>query len=277
MVTLVGTLLAALAEARTATIAVDTTHIKATFDPASLTAVCIDACALKLGLNFSDPRLVKLTSNLGPGVLRLGGTDQNTWFYDLNETRSNCSACGPWAAGCFLARPYWEEILEFGAKTGRRVLFGLNAGGKDPTDDAAAAVANASALVAYTKTLPDRLRGALLGWTFGNELVPKKTSDGPALAAAMRDRIARVRDASGELGGVLVAPDVGLGPRALWTEPAALRSDEKIARSLAYLEEFSDACGDVLDAISFHTYDFRAAELGAVWNSTTGLGGPDQT
>ena len=54
MVTLVATivLLAALADARTATIAVDTTHIKATFDPASLTAVCIDACALKLGLNF---------------------------------------------------------------------------------------------------------------------------------------------------------------------------------------------------------------------------------
>ena len=258
----------AASSAATVEVVVDPSTPLATFSPSSLTAVCIDACALKQGLDLSDPRLVALTRNLGSGVLRLGGTDQNTWFYNLSErspyAKKNCS-CGGWERGCGMTATQWEGMLEFGAATGRRVLFGLAAGSKDPENDDGTAVANASALVAYTKALPERLRSALEGWTFGNELVPKEGENKSALALAMRSRIEALKGNAGDdLGGVLVAPDVGIGPRALWIEPSDVFSDEKIRRSLAYLKVFAEQVGDLLDAISWHTYDFRAEELGVV-------------
>jgi len=50
-------------------------------DPSGLTGVTIDVCMLKLGLNFSNPRLLALTRHLGGGgsLLRIGGSDQNNF------------------------------------------------------------------------------------------------------------------------------------------------------------------------------------------------------
>ena len=122
------------------------------------------------------------------------------------------SDCGDWG---LLTGPYWTSILAFGERTGRKILFGLNAGSKDPTDDAAAAVANATALI--VKTLET---GADVIWSFGNELNPKTLDESEALALAMKDRLGRVRAGVSEtIGrpwtGNVVAPDLGLGPRTL--------------------------------------------------------------
>ena len=56
-------------------VAVDTAAPRP-FSPENLTAVAVDTCALKQGLDFSDPTLIKYVKKLGPGVLRIGGTDQ---------------------------------------------------------------------------------------------------------------------------------------------------------------------------------------------------------
>lgn len=46
-------------------------------------------------------------------------------------------------------------------------------------------------------------------------------------------------------------------------EPAQLFNESKVADALSYLQTFSDVAGDDLAAVTWHTYDFRAGELGA--------------
>lgn len=83
-----------LSSSSVAAVSVDTMSPGTAFSVTNLTAVDIDICALKLGLNFSSEAFVKLTSALGAGVLRVGGTDQNGWSYDTSDRR-------PFAEGCF--------------------------------------------------------------------------------------------------------------------------------------------------------------------------------
>jgi hypothetical protein len=40
---------------------------------------------LKQGLKFTDPLLVQLAANLAPSLLRIGGTDQNSYYYNMSE------------------------------------------------------------------------------------------------------------------------------------------------------------------------------------------------
>jgi hypothetical protein len=63
---------------------IDTTRLLVELsNPERLTSVDIDACALKLGLDLTDERLLRLTRALAPGILRVGGTDQNNLQYDM--------------------------------------------------------------------------------------------------------------------------------------------------------------------------------------------------
>lgn len=60
---------------------------------------------------------------------------------------------------------------------------------------------------------------------------------------------------------LLVGPDVGIGPRK-GTVPANVTADTGIAALLSWLDTFTSVCGHVLDAVTWHTYDFRSTELG---------------
>ena len=91
------------------TVNIDANYNGRPFDPNALTGVAIDVCALKLGLNFSDPILTALTSHIGgsgggstegggggggggTSILRVGGSDQNNLFYDLESSSSSSSS-----------------------------------------------------------------------------------------------------------------------------------------------------------------------------------------
>ena len=75
----------ATAAADSVDVTVDPTRILAR-TTAALTSVTIDTCALKQQLDFGDPLLRALTAHLAPAVLRIGGTDQNSFSYDVSDT-----------------------------------------------------------------------------------------------------------------------------------------------------------------------------------------------
>lgn len=213
-----------------------------------LTSVTIDICALKEGLNFDDPLLIALSSHLAPTVLRIGGTDQNNFGYDMSSARP-MAACECHKA-CTMTAPYWKGVNQFLEATGLSLLFGLS-----PMD-----ADNANSLIYHSAHQGYK---NILGYAWGNE----QTGDA-AFAAQYKADITKVRaalfKASNESGlprPLLIGADTGIGPRKN-TVPANMSSDVSIAQHLAWVDLFTTACGGLLDAVSWHTYDYRSTELG---------------
>ena len=223
-------------------------------DPVLLTGVTIDVCALKQGLNFSSSALFQtLTSHLAPTVLRIGGTDQNNYQYDMNSTEP-CIVCdcgGP----CKMTRAYWDSVREFVASTGLKLIFGLS-----PTS-----VDNAKQLIEYTAQDTHFAKyDRMLAWSWGNEHIgDQRYVDAVAKNLSVLKRLLlETYNNSGSVSGqrpLLVAPDTGLGPRQ-GTLPVNISNDSYINGHLQFLELFSRACGDSLDALTWHTYDYRTSQ-----------------
>ena len=73
-----------------------------------------------LNANFQDPHLIDLASALAPSFWRIGGSQADTIVYDPFDTTAKCkpNRC--------LTMERWDEILDFAAKIGARIVFGLN-------------------------------------------------------------------------------------------------------------------------------------------------------
>eukprot|EP00937_MAST-01D_sp_MAST-1D-sp2_P008214 g8214.t1 len=233
---------------------------------AALTSFTVDVCALKQGLNFSDPLLVALARNLAPAVLRIGGTDQNSFAYDMSD-HAPMAPCACGHKTCTMTADYWAAIARFINSTGLQLLFGLNPASAD----------NAASLVYHTA---HQNYTGILGYSFGNE----QTGDA-SLAKQYRAKLQRVRAAiaqaypparalppavPGARGcphaaarPLLVGADTGVGPRK-GTTPATMGSDSNINEHLAYIEAFAKECGGELDALTWHEYDYRAQEVGTL-------------
>ena len=132
-----------------------------------LFSVTIDTCALKQALDFGDPLLIALSAHLGPAILRIGGSDQNHFAYDMesNLPMKPC-ACGHTKYTCTMTAPYYQSINAFANRTNLSILFGLSP----------ASVSNASALIRHTA----RNNLSCFAYSWGNE----QTGD---------DHLARVR------------------------------------------------------------------------------------
>jgi hypothetical protein len=223
-------------------------------DPALLTSVTIDICALKDGLNFSSSPLFRnLTAHLAPAVLRIGGSDQNNYLFDADsDAPCNVCDCG---RPCSMTRSYWDSVREFVTATGLRVIYGLS-----PLN-----LSNAQQLVAYTAT--DEVfaaAGGLYAYSYGNELTGDAThiSDTARNLTLLRAFLVAAYNHTNSTHvaarPLLVAPDTGLGPRS-GTVPANVSEDSGINNHLMYLDSFLQSCAASLDAVTWHTYDFRTS------------------
>ncbi len=235
----------------------------------ALTSVSIDVCALKQGLDLADPALVAFARALAPGVVRIGGTDGNDLLYDMNSTRPmDTCACG---TNCTLTAPAWRSVLDFAARTGLSLLFGLN-----PNADS---LRGAVDLIEHTATLDvDGLHP--LGYAYGNEgggdattaraYLDRLTTVRAAIDRAYAGRrISRATSISRAISGVegrpshtplLVGPDAAVGPRNE-SSPSDLAHDGKIRANLKWLRTFVSTCHAVLDGVTWHTYDLRPREV----------------
>lgn len=176
-------------------------------DPIWLTAVTIDVCSLKTALDFTDPTFISLTANIAgaahqtraasassvgagsgggagdaaaksvattkPSILRIGGTDQNSFDYNMDNTRpmTPCECGSP----CTMTARYWDQINAFARDAGIKLIFGLNP----------SSASNAIELIQYTAR---RNYTTVFAYSYGNEQV-----GGGALAEKLFSDMTKVR------------------------------------------------------------------------------------
>jgi len=110
-----------------------------------------------IGANRIDPadlshaQLIRYAKALGPSILRVGGTEADTVWYDIDHSRKKPNGCR-----LTLTKKRWEEILTFAEAIDARILFTLNA----------AKHVHTASLIQYTRNRTDRIAA----WEFGNEV-----------------------------------------------------------------------------------------------------------
>ena len=248
----------------TTKVTVNTATPRATTDVHKLTSVAIDTCALKEGLDFSSPLLRALTSHLAPTLLRIGGTDQNTYVYDMGNAGGyeECT-CGhhPSHGVCKLSAGYWDSVLDYVNSTDVQLLFGL-----DPNEHYTKNATNGISLIEYTAK--GKFSESVYAYSWGNE----QTGDA-TLANDYLDKMTLVRAAlnaaypDAKSRPLLVGADTGVGPLGSSkdppTSPVDPWKDPTVAEHLAWIKLFYSTCKGVIDALTWHTYDYRSQELGA--------------
>ena len=227
----------------------------------SLTSVTMDVCLAKHNFPFNDPDLLALTSHLGGGssILRIGGSDQNDFYYAMNDstrvepfsaaTGGSCcphvGSCAGCASDCTMPASYWKGIVAFAKGSRHKLVFGLV-----PDLD------QAKALIAHSarEALP------VFGYTFGNEQASKAIADGyPVLRRAIATAFPSAPKPK------LAGPDLYAQMNYKYTLDEALAgNDTTVIEHLAQMEAFGEAAGTSLDAFSWHTYDYETPMLGMV-------------
>eukprot|EP00040_Diaphanoeca_grandis_P020457 m.108825 g.108825 ORF g.108825 m.108825 type:complete len:514 (+) comp27907_c0_seq1:41-1582(+) len=215
----------------------------------TLTSVTIDVCALKEGLDFNNSKLVTMTSHLAPGVIRIGGSDQNSFSYNMSSNKKMDCVCGK---NCVMTAPYWDTVLKFVESIGLELIFGLSPQSAE----------NANSLVDYTAHRGVGPKNGLFAYSFGNEEI-----GGVPLAEEYLEKMTQVKAAlekaySPTTRPQLVGPDVGVGPRVAGEPPSNAWNDTYINQHLQWIDTFTSKCGGVIDALTWHTYDFRAVDVG---------------
>jgi hypothetical protein len=143
--------------------------VHASTSVSSLTSVTMDVCVAKQRFPFGDPDLLGLTTHLGGGnaILRIGGSDQNTFSYDMESnatetfsaaTGGKCcnhtGSCAGCAHDCTMPAPYWKAMLSFAKASGHKFLFGM-------TPD----TSQATKLISYSA----KEALSVFAYSFGNE------------------------------------------------------------------------------------------------------------
>lgn len=133
-----------------------------------------------LALDLSSPRLIALAAAVGPALLRLGGSPEDSIVYDTDGTCVAgsggagpapgyfCSQVKPYIYGC-LTPARWEALLEFGARTNLSIVLGLNGCYGRLSNATAMDFSNARALLRATAASP--YRRVLVGLELSNEIV----------------------------------------------------------------------------------------------------------
>lgn len=133
-------------------------------------------------LNVTDPALVAFASALAPGILRLGGSPEDSVYYDADGTSCVagsggdgpaphgyfCSQTRPYVYGC-LTRARLEALLGFGAATGLRLVLGINGCAGRMSNSTPMDFSNARALLGAVAASANAR--ALYGLELSNEVV----------------------------------------------------------------------------------------------------------
>eukprot|EP01052_Picozoa_sp_SAG31_P010485 SAG31_NODE_575_length_13961_cov_41.577550_7_plen_200_part_00 len=102
-------------------VAVDIDGPAAVTNVDSLTSVTIDVCLLKQRFDFTNIALLHLTAHLGGGgaILRVGGSDQNNYHYDMRSEafpdrccEAGATSCHGCARNCVMTATYWRQVGE---------------------------------------------------------------------------------------------------------------------------------------------------------------------
>jgi len=233
----------------------------ATTDVTSLTSVTMDICLGKQRFPFDDETLLAYTKHLGGGnaILRVGGSDQNDFYYDLNDNRTepfsrsdggpccpepgDCKKC---KKDCTMPGPYWKRLVGLAKRSGHKLMFGM-------VPD----INNASSLVEFSSK-----EGLdVYAYTYGNEKNTEQVIQG---YKPLRNLINNPNLFPNEsMRPLLAGPDVAL-QRHSDIETAYAGNDSTINQQLLWVRNFTLVAGSSLDVVSWHTYDFHTKDFGSV-------------
>ena len=116
----------------------------------------------------------------GASILRIGGSDQNSFFYDMTSNKTetysaktegmccgHTGSCRGCVHDCTMPAPYWKSMTDFAEASGHKFMFGMI-----PDVEQATSLISHSA----TEQLP------VFAYSFGNELdSPQVTAGYPVL------------------------------------------------------------------------------------------------
>ena len=112
--------------------------------------------------DFTTPGLRRYASAIAPAVLRVGGSEADKLYYHLGD-----SPVGPPPGFDYvLSRRRWDELVEFAAGAGMRLVFTINAGPGPRGRQRRWSETNARSLMAYAY----RNGHPVVGWELGNEI-----------------------------------------------------------------------------------------------------------
>jgi heparanase 1 len=112
--------------------------------------------------DFSRPELRAYTRALAPAVLRVGGSEADKLYYDMDGTVAE----PPTGFDYVLTAARWDALTEFVDDMGMRLLFTVNAGPGPRRRGRRWSAENASELMARA----NRGGHPVLGWELGNEI-----------------------------------------------------------------------------------------------------------
>jgi len=139
-----------------------------------------------ISIDVTNPLLRNLTSLLGPGLLRLGGSPEDSLVYDTDGT------CVPGSGGngpapngyyCSQVHPYeydcltpqrWQDLLNFAQSTGMKIAMGLNGCYGRMSSNTSMDFSNVQALLKDTAS--SQYIEGFWGLELSNEVVPNTIS-----------------------------------------------------------------------------------------------------
>ena len=170
-----------------------------------------------LSLDLAQPALLAAAAALAPGLLRLGGSPEDSIAFDASGTTcvAGTGGGGPAPGGyyCSQVRPYtygcltgarWEALLGFAAATGLRLVLGVNGCYGRMSNSTPMDFSNVRALLQATAASPHK--GALYGLELSNEVF-SNTIEPRAWGADMDTLRGIVAETLGAPLPVLAGPD----------------------------------------------------------------------
>lgn len=195
-------------------------------------------------LDWSDPRLNRLTAALAPAYLRIGGSEADKTYYDLNSDAQRVEEAPP-GYHSVMTRRQWDDLNRFAAARGLRLVFCLNNGPSARDAEGRWRPDNARELLEYSAQQGYRVSV----WEMGNELNLFWYVYGPA---KMVPPEIYARDL--EVGRALVKefyPRSGFAGQSAAFWPVL---GEPLQFFFAFQEDYLRTAGDRTDIVGWHYY-----------------------
>jgi len=115
--------------------------------------------------DFTRPQLNRYVAELRPAFLRIGGSESDKIYYDLNEAATSADNT-PEGYESVLTRGQWNALADFARRHELQIIFTLNAGPSARNADGSWNPQNARELIAHAAKRND----PVAYWELGNEV-----------------------------------------------------------------------------------------------------------
>jgi heparanase 1 len=197
-------------------------------------------------IDLADPRLRALAAALAPAWLRVGGSEADRIYYDM-DAGARTGPGGPNGQPGYratLGRQRWDELVAFAGGAGLRLAFTINAG-PGPRSDGAWRADNARALLGHAARAGQKVDA----WEFGNELNGYWFVHGPDSLVAPGQYAADFRRFAELVGDFQPASLRVLQGSAFWPVLG-----EAAAPLLGFMDGRLAAAGPYVDRVNWHYY-----------------------